>query len=149
MSRSPGPAEPSCSVFEKVVELRPSDIDSAGHLNHVAMVGLLEHARVGAHHQRRLDAELPDCSTVVRRLTVDYHGQARVFERMTVRSWIVRDGGSSRTWQQELVGEKGGLIARAEVISVWLDPETGRPRRLPDFYREQFAAYCADPGQGA
>ncbi|MEM7247181.1 MAG: thioesterase family protein [Acidobacteriota bacterium] len=143
---SPAPASPACRVLEKEVELRPGDIDSAGHLNHVAMVGLFEHARVGAHHQRRQEVELPDCATVVRRLTVDYHGQARVFELMTVRSWILRDGGSSRTWQQELVGDDGRLVARAEVVSVWVDVESGRPRRLPEFYREAFAEYRQPEG---
>lgn len=79
-------------------------------------------------------------ATVVRSATVDYLGQASCFDEMLVRSWIARDGGSSRTWHQELIRPDGTVICRADVVSVLV--RDGRPVRLPAVYRDAFAGYC-------
>ena len=122
--------------------MRAGDIDAAHHLNHVSMLVFLEHGRVGAHAQvREQHPELPNMATAVRRLTVDYLGQTEAFARLTVRSWVRRDGGSSRTWEQELVREDGVVICRAEVVSVLVDLNSGRPTRLPEVYRHSFADF--------
>ena len=60
----------------------------------------------------------------------------------TVRTWILRDGRSSRTWQHELVREDGQVIARAEVVSVLVRDE--RPASLPEVYRRLFARFDED-----
>lgn len=144
------PESPACDVLEHELEVRPADRDAAGHLNHVATVGLFEFGRVRAHHDvRRQRPDLPDMATVVRSLQVDYLAQARPFERLVVRSWVRRDGGSSRTWAQELVGEDGAVVARAAVVSVLVDVASGRPTRLPEVYREAFARYREGPAPGS
>jgi YbgC/YbaW family acyl-CoA thioester hydrolase len=142
MRDRPRPGQPACRVFTHEIVVRPSDVDAARHLNHVAMIAFFEYGRVRAHRDvRLLRPELPDMATVVRRLSVDYHGQAAAFDALSVRSWIRRDGRTSRTWVQELVRADGALIARAEVTSVLLDRATGRPAELPPLYRELFADY--------
>ena len=142
MSERPEPERPGCRIFSHEIVVRPSDVDAARHLNHVAMIGFFEYGRVRAHRDVRIaHPELPDMGTVVRRLSVEYHGQAAAFDVLTVRSWVRRDGRSSRTWAQELVRADGVLVARAEVISVLLDRATGRPAPLSDIYREVFAAH--------
>ena len=142
MSLPRAPEQPGCQVLSHEVVVRPGDIDSARHLNHVAIVSFFEYGRVRAHRDVRLGRpDLPDMNTVVRRLEVDYLGQASLFDALTVRSWIRRDGETSRTWAQELVRPDGGLVARAAVTSVLLDRATGRPARLPDVYRDAFAPY--------
>lgn len=140
MSDPRAPLEPGCRCFEHRLEVRPSDLDAAGHLNHVRMLGLFEHARVRAHHEvRQAHPELPDMATVVRRMIVDYLGQAECFETLTVRSWVAEDRGSSRVWTQELLRPEAGVICRVEVISVLV--ADGRPARLPAVYRDLFAPY--------
>ena len=141
------PREPGCRVFTHELPVRPADIDAAGHLNHVAMVAFFEYGRVRAHREvRDRSPELPDMSTAVRRLNLDYLGQAAVFEQLSVRTWVLRDGGSSRTWAQGLVRADGTVIARAEVVSVLVDVSTGRPARLPEVYRHTFAEYVEGDG---
>lgn len=141
-----GEAARGSAWFEHPIEVRPSDRDAAGHLNHVALLSYFEHARVKAHAEvRARRPDLPDMNTVVRRLCVDYLGQADVFDRLLVRSRVARDGHSSRTWEQVLVHAEGGReVARAEVVSVLLDRSTGRPTRLPEVYRDAFRAWPAD-----
>ena len=80
-------------------------------------------------------------NTVVRHLKVDYHGQASMFDELRVRTWVRRDGRTSRTWTQELLREDLAVIARAEVVSVLVGAETWRPVPLPAIYREAFAAH--------
>lgn len=133
---------PACRVFEHDVVIRPSDVDSARHLNHVAIVAFLEYGRVRAHHDARLERpDLPDMGTVVRHLSVEYLAQAAMFETLRVRTWVRRDGVTSRTWAQELVRPDSVVVARAQVTSVLVDPATGRPARLPAIYRDVFAAH--------
>ena len=87
------PRAPGCEVFEHRLEVRPSDLDAAGHLNHVKMLGFFEFERVRAHREvRGRHPEMPDMATVVRSVTVDYLGQAECFDEMLVRSWVHRDG---------------------------------------------------------
>jgi YbgC/YbaW family acyl-CoA thioester hydrolase len=139
------PLEPGCRAFEHVLAVRPADVDAAGHLNHVRMLAFFEFARVRAHREvRERFPELPDMDTVVRHLSVDYLGQAEVFEELRVRSWVRRDGGSSRTWLQELVRPEGRVICRAEVTSVLV--RDGRAARLPALYRASFADHAEAPG---
>ena len=139
------PREPGCSVFEHVLAVRPSDVDAAGHLNHVRMLGFFEFARVRAHREvRERRPDLPDMGTVVRRLGVDYLGQAETFEELRVRSWVRRDAVSSRTWEQELLRPDGVVICRAEVVSVLV--RDGRPARLPEVYRQAFAGHVEEAG---
>ena len=136
------PSQPRCRVFDHEVTVRPSDVDSARHLNHVAMVAFFEYGRVRAHADVRAEhPELPDMATVVRAVVVEYFGQASMFDAMRVRSWIRRDGTSSRAWAQELARPDGAVIARAEVTSVLVDVATGRPAPLPAVYRDLFAAW--------
>lgn len=134
------PLEPGCEIFEHRLEVRPSDLDAAGHLNHVRMLAFFEFARVRSHREvRERHPELPDMATVVRSASVDYLGQASCFDELLVRSWIGRDGGSSRTWRQELLRPDGSVICRVEVVSVLV--RDGRPARLPEVYRQSFAEY--------
>jgi YbgC/YbaW family acyl-CoA thioester hydrolase len=133
------PLARDCAVFEHRLEVRPSDLDAAGHLNHVKMLGFFELARVRAHREvRESHPEMPDMATVVRSASVDYLGQAECFDEMLVRSWVHRDGGSSRTWRQELIRPDGSVTCRADVVSVLV--RDGRPLRLPAVYRDSFAA---------
>ena len=142
MSNDREPRTPTCRVFDHEVVVRPSDVDAARHVNHVSMVAFFEYGRVRAHRDVRLERpDLPDMATVVRHVSVDYLGQAAMFDALRVRSWVLRDGGSSRAWAQELVRPDGALVARAEVTSVLVDVATGRPSRLPAIYRDAFAAY--------
>src|SRR5688572_1511046 len=85
------PAQPACRVFAHEVVVRPSDVDSARHLNHASIVVFFEYGRMAAHHDvRLLRPDLPDMNTVVRHVAVDYLAQAAMFDALVVRSWVRR-----------------------------------------------------------
>ena len=93
---------------EHPVQLRWSDPDSYGHVNHARALSLLEDARlaVAADAPRSEPGRLPDI--ILARLEVDYLRQLyyRVGEILTVRSWVARIGTKSVTVRQELIQDR-------------------------------------------
>jgi acyl-CoA thioester hydrolase len=122
---------------EHSVQLRWSDPDSLGHVNHARALSLIEDARLAM-----VEGALPGASMILARLEVDYLRQLyyRVGERPTVSSWVTRIGTKSVTVRQELLQDDQVAI-RADVVMVMFDfgTDTGRP--LTDEEREYWSRY--------
>lgn len=127
---------------EHSVQLRWSDPDSYGHVNHARALSLLEDARlaVAADAPRSEPARLPDI--ILARLEVDYLRQLyyRVGELLTVRSWVARIGTKSVTLRQELI-QDGVPAIRADGICVVFDIRTDTSRPLTDEERAFWSRY--------
>jgi len=130
-------------VHEHGVQLRWSDPDSLGHVNHARALSLLEDARL-AMAERGFDAR-PD--VILARLEVDYLRQLhyRAGERLTVRSWIPRLGTKSFTVRQELV-QDGDVAIRADVVMVAFDYAANSTRALTDEERAHWSRYAEPAG---
>jgi acyl-CoA thioester hydrolase len=130
-------------VHEHGVQLRWSDPDSLGHVNHARALSLLEDARL-AMAERGFDAR-PD--VILARLEVDYLRQLhyRAGERLTVRSWIPRLGTKSFTVRQELV-QDGNVAIRADVVMVGFDYAANSTRALTDEERAHWSRYAEPAG---
>jgi acyl-CoA thioester hydrolase len=125
-------------VHEHAVQLRWSDPDSLGHVNHARALALFEDARMamsgwGTEHE-------PDLILI--RLEVDYLRQLlyRVGERLTVRSWIPRLATKSFTVRQEVV-QDGEVAIRADVVMVAFDYAANSTRALTDEERAHWSRY--------
>jgi acyl-CoA thioester hydrolase len=127
---------------EHPVQLRWSDPDSYGHVNHARALSLLEDARlaVAADAPRSEPGRLPDI--ILARLEVDYLRQLyyRVGEILTVRSWVARIGTKSVTVRQELI-QDGVPAIRADGICVMFDIRTDTSRALTDEERTFWSRY--------
>ena len=130
-------------MHEHGVQLRWSDPDSLGHVNHARALSLLEDARL-AMAERGFDAR-PD--VILARLEVDYLRQLhyRAGERLTVRSWIPRLGTKSFTVRQELV-QDGDVAIRADVVMVAFDYAANSTRALTDEERAHWSRYAEVAG---
>ena len=130
-------------MHEHGVQLRWSDPDSLGHVNHARALSLLEDARL-AMAERGFDAR-PD--VILARLEVDYLRQLhyRAGERLTVRSWIPRLGTKSFTVRQELV-QDGDVAIRADVVMVAFDYAANSTRALTDEERAHWSRYAEPEG---
>jgi acyl-CoA thioester hydrolase len=128
---------------EHEVQLRWSDPDSLGHVNHARALGLLEDARLAMVGE-------DGGSVIIARLEVDYLRQLhyRVGERPCVSSWVTRIGGKSFTVRQELV-QDGEVAIRADVVLVTFDYDTDSSRPLTDVERAVWSRYLEDPASGA
>ena len=125
---------------EHPVQLRWSDPDSLGHVNHARALSLIEDARLAMGDRG------PDHRTdvILARLEVDYLRQLhyRVGERLVVRSWVSRLGTKSFTVRQEL-SQDGEVAIRADVVMVQFDYVTNGTRAMTDDERAHWSRYLA------
>jgi acyl-CoA thioester hydrolase len=120
-------------VHEQLVQLRWSDPDAYGHVNHARALSLLEDARLamGLGAPGVVPGRQPDM--ILARLEVDYLRQLyyRVEERLCVRSWVTRMGTKSFTTRQELVQDDEVAI-RLDAVVVFFDSTTDSSRPMTD-----------------
>jgi acyl-CoA thioester hydrolase len=121
---------------EHRVQLRWSDPDSLGHVNHARALSLIEDARLA------MVEELPGESMILARLEVDYLRQLyyRTGERPSVCSWVTRMGTKSLTVRQELL-QDGQVAIRADVVMVMFDFATDTSRPFTEAEREHWSRY--------
>ncbi len=127
------------------VPLRWGDMDAFGHVNNATTVQLLEQARVTGWFES--EREVKDL--VVARHLIDYlvpipYSQ----EPIEVEMWVARLGGSSIDVNYEVFAVVGGervLTTRALTVVVFLDPESGGPRRLSAQERADWDQYLDEP----
>jgi acyl-CoA thioester hydrolase len=121
---------------EHPVQLRWSDPDTLGHVNHARALSLLEDARLA------MVDELAGGSVTLARLEVDYLRQLyyRAGERPCVSSWVTRLGTKSLTVRQELVQDDRVAI-RADVVLVMFDFAADTSRALTEEERQHWSRY--------
>jgi acyl-CoA thioester hydrolase len=120
---------------EHSVQLRWSDPDSLGHVNHARALSLLEDARLAMVGES-------GGAVILARLEVDYLRQVyyRVGERPGITGWVVRLGTKSVTVRQELV-QDGEVAIRADGIFVAFDFATDASRPLTEEERAHWSQY--------
>jgi acyl-CoA thioester hydrolase len=123
---------------EHPVQLRWSDPDSLGHVNHARALSLIEDARL-AMGARKADHRV---DLILARLEVDYLRQLhyRSGERLVVRSWVSRLGTKSFTVRQELVQDDEVAI-RADAVMVQFDYASDSTRPMTDDERAHWSRY--------
>jgi acyl-CoA thioester hydrolase len=131
-------------THEHLIQLRWSDPDTYGHVNHARALSLLEDARLA------MAAEAPGVvdgrpDVILARLEVDYLRQLyyRAGERLCVRSWLTRVGTKSFTMRQELVQDDQAAI-RLDAVLVLFDITTDASRPMTDEERAYWSSYLAD-----
>ncbi|TFV51931.1 thioesterase family protein [Blastococcus sp. TF02A-35] len=121
---------------EHRVQLRWSDPDMLGHVNHARALSLLEDARLAMTDGR------PGGELILARLEADYLRQLyyRVNEPLTVCSWVTRLGTKSFSVRQELV-QDGEVAIRADIVLVVFDFAANASRAMTDDERAHWSAY--------
>ena len=131
-------------THEHLIQLRWSDPDSYGHVNHARALSLLEDARLamGAAAPGIVPGRQPDI--ILARLEVDYLRQLhyRVGEQVRVRSWVTRVGTKSLTMRQELVQDDEVAI-RLDAVIVLFDITTDASRPMTDEERAYWSSFLA------
>jgi acyl-CoA thioester hydrolase len=130
---------------EHLVQLRWSDPDSYGHVNHARALGLLEDARLAIATDSPGRRPGRQAEVILARLEVDYLRQLyyRVGERLVVRSWVTRLGTKSFTVRQELVQDDAVAI-RADCVLVVFDADTDTSRAMTADERAHWGRYLQD-----
>jgi len=146
------------------VQLRWSDMDAYAHVNNVAMLTLLEEARIQAFWRQAPTAGAPESawptavldagpgaelSTLVARQEIEYLrplGYRRT--PVVVDMWIGHLGGASIDVCYEVQDAEPGAsdpYARAVTTLVLVDAATGSPRRIGEVERAAWLPYVEEP----
>lgn len=116
------------------VPVRPTDLDSNGHVNNAVYVEYLQCGRwawldrVGLP---RATLRAAGITVVVARLEVDFEREIGEGDVATVAVAVERVGDKSLTLTQAIVRSDGVRAARAKVVLVAFDPATRRSREWP------------------
>ena len=124
---------------ELTIHIYPSDLDSAGHVNHAYMLMLLERARWAAleRHMSYDEYVTRALTAVVRHVDASYSRSARAGDELRTRTGLVSIGNTSFTVMQTAHNQQGELICEATVVYVTLDAD-GKPTRVPEHWRTIF-----------
>jgi len=124
---------------EFTIHIYPSDCDTAGHVNHAYMLGLLERARWAALERNMpFDEYLTRALTaVVRHVDASYSTSARSGDDFKVRTGLISIGNTSFKVKQTAHNQRGELICEATIVYVTLGPDR-RPAPVPEHWRKIF-----------
>lgn len=142
------------------VHIRWGDLDAYRHVNNVAMIQLLEEARIsvfwhGSWHGSEAEKSgngggrstaARDVGSFVVRQEVEYL-KPLDYPRgpLEIEMWVSKLGSSSVDICYEIPTLDGEVSARAMTTIVMMNMETGSPRRLTDAEREWLEGWLDDP----
>jgi acyl-CoA thioester hydrolase len=148
--REPFPKSPPppADVFKMRRRVEWRDIDEAQHVNNATYVAYLEECAVqvakayGWPMARMIEARF---GIVARRYRIEYRLPALMSDELELSTWVsdVKRATAIRHYTIKRVAD-GELLARAHVLWVWVDLDTGRPIRVPADFIADFAANIVD-----
>lgn len=126
--------------FETTISVRFQDFDMMGHVNNAVYATYLEEART-RYLSSVLGVDSDDLSTVLAHLELDFVSPLTASQSVTVGVDTTAVGEKSYTFAYELTAD-GDVVATAETVQVWIDPETGSAVRIPDELRTSLETHC-------
>jgi acyl-CoA thioester hydrolase len=122
--------------FNWEVRVYYEDTDAAGVVYHSNYLKYMERARTEwlrtAGYSQRTLVTGAGVVFVVATLNVDFLMPARFDEMLNVHSTITSTGGSKIVFRQSIFSISGELKCRGDVQIVCVDPETFKPKRIPE-----------------
>ena len=122
--------------YETELQVRFRDLDAMDHVNNAVYATYLEQARVD-YYADVLGVGLDDIDTVLVNLEIDYRHEVTLDDgTVTVEMGVRSIGESSVVVGYELrAGDR--VAATAETTQVYVDPEAGTSRPLPEDWVEK------------
>lgn len=135
--------------FWSRISLRFGDMDRMQHINNLAVGQFFETARVEFREVIHPPLDISEgVGIVIRRICIDFVGQAHYPGEVTVGTRILRLGNSSYTLGQGAF-QDGRCFATTETISVYADSKAGKSVPIPDGLRAALEKYSgAEPPAG-
>ncbi len=135
---------PSSSSFTHPVTVYYEDTDAAGVVYYANYLRFCERARTEAlrtlgFEQQRLMQEKA-IGFVVRHVEADYLAPARLDDQLMVYTSVIKLGGASLTFLQEIVRSDDRLFS-SRIIIACLDMARQRPTAIPQQLRSSFSQY--------
>ena len=130
------------SKFSINLTPRISETDLVGHVNNVAIAGWFEDLRVRFMHSLETAGGAGDRvgHFTLASLKLDFLAETHFGEEVILTMQRVTLGNTSVTLDGEL-HQGARLTVKGSAVMVHWDPQTHRPERLPEAYRERLAGY--------
>ncbi|AZH24717.1 acyl-CoA thioesterase [Haloplanus aerogenes] len=122
--------------YETELQVRFRDLDAMGHVNNAVYATYLEQARVD-YYDEILGVGLDDIDTVLVNLQIDYRHEVKLDDETVTIAMGVRDIGRSSVTVAYEMRAGGQVAATAETTQVYVDPEEGGSRPLPEAWVEK------------
>lgn len=127
--------------FRWPVRVYYEDTDAAGLVYHSNYLKFMERARTEwlrhlGHSQEELRSK-ENIVFVVRQMDVRFMRPARIDQLLDVTARIMHCGGASLLFEQAVCDTGAELLCSAQVEVACIDAVTLKPRRLPEFIREE------------
>lgn len=140
------------------IQLRFGDLDAYGHVNNVAVAGILEEARTrviwseDAHQEMNLSKHFSltdkDKYLLIASQTIDYHAMMPYTPHpVIVTLWVGKIGGSSFEFHCQIRSSQDDntLYAQAIITIVLVDAASERPLRIAAAARAELARWQDEP----
>ncbi len=128
-------------IFTHQLTVADAEIDPLGHANNVSYLTWTEAAAVAHSSAVGWTAERyrqQSIAWVVRSHHIEYLRPAEAGDSLTIETWVGDIGRVQSTRHYEIRRGERELIARAQTLWVFIDTQTGRPRRIPEELRAAF-----------
>ena len=123
-------------MHETRLAVRWPDFDPLGHVNHSVLLIYLDEARDDL--LRATVGDFEAWPNVLVHLTLDFEKEIRFGPReVVVRSAIVGVGGSSVTFEQQVLTDDGAVAVSSRAVLVAWDDESRRSRPITEHERAQ------------
>jgi acyl-CoA thioester hydrolase len=125
--------------FAITITPRLYETDALGHINNASIAAWFEVVRV--QFLESLSEDAPDIvkSWILASIHIDFLGETFYGSDVTAKITDASIGNSSLTLQTQM--EQGGRdTVRGNAVLVHMDPQSKKPARIPDSYREKLAA---------
>jgi len=126
--------------YETELQVRFADLDAMGHVNNATYATYLEQARVD-YYADVLGVGLDDIDTVLVNLEIDYRHEITLDHGTVTVVMGVREIGESSVVVGYELRAGGHVAATAETTQVYVDPEAGTSRPLPEAWVGKMEAY--------
>ncbi|MBE9126470.1 MULTISPECIES: acyl-CoA thioesterase [unclassified Coleofasciculus] len=129
-------------TYTTQLRVRHYEMDALGHVNNAVYQNYLEQAAI--EHSEQLGFSLEQCRKlggvfVMRRIAIDYLRPAVAGDTLAITTWLQQMKGTRaiRFYEIRCLGEED-LLVTAEVLWVWVDSQTMRPKGIPKEILENF-----------
>ncbi|SHF30389.1 acyl-CoA thioester hydrolase/thioesterase-3 [Seinonella peptonophila] len=123
------------------IEVRPTEIDVMGHVNNAKYIEYLEWGREDWYNKAGIpfdELQAIGIGTVVARIEIDYRKEARLGERLLIKTQPHSKGRTSYLLQQQIFNQEDQLVTEAIVTGVTISLEKRKSVPLPTILAEHF-----------
>jgi acyl-CoA thioester hydrolase len=129
-------------IFKTLLRVRHYEMDALGHVNNAVYQNYLEQAAI--EHSEHLGLTFDVYRElggvfVMRRIEIDYLRPAIAGDTLEVTTWLQEMRGTRAFRHYEIrKQQQPELLVTAEVLWVWVDAKTMRPRPIPNLILDKF-----------